>query len=178
MSIMAYQKTKCLEFPEKNEIKLFNIFKSLNEIYGATYMSYTFDMANTVRYSFRTDSKWSYIYHNETVKGRSLIELCPLDIASREKKNSIIMWDLYHHRSQPKTNREIMGRREEIGLRHGITLSTYFGEHHDAIAIATEDKKNDLSINVITDHNAHIMKKCLVECRQEIIELFNEKNGS
>ncbi|MBA2650852.1 MAG: hypothetical protein H0U73_01075 [Tatlockia sp.] len=177
MSTMTYQKTQCFEFPEHSEIKLFNIFKLLNIIYGATYMSYTFDLADTLRFSFRTDSRWAYIYHNETVIGKSLIELCPLDVASREKKNSLILWDLYHHRSQPKIYREIMGRREDIGLRHGITLSTYFGKHHDAIAIATEEQKIDLSTNVLLDKNAYLLKKSLLECRQEITGLFNQKIG-
>ncbi|HSW93318.1 MAG TPA: hypothetical protein VLJ15_03070 [Gammaproteobacteria bacterium] len=174
MDINSYKKTKCLEFSEDCEIKLFEIFMAINKNYGATYMSYTFDRSDVVRFSFRTDSQWADLYHNEQISGKPIIELCPLDVVSRERKNIFIMWDLYSHKIQPKTSREIMGMREDAGLSHGLTLSTYFGAHHDAIAIATEDRKNDLAVNVLSEDCGDYLKKCLVECRKQVIDMFDK----
>jgi len=172
VDLLTYKKTKCLDFTEEYEIRLFNIFMTLNKNYGATYMSYTFDKANTVRYSFRSDSSWASVYHNEKIAGKPIIESCPLDIISREKKSMFIIWDLYCHESQPKTYREIMGMREDVGLSHGLTLSTYFGDHHDAIAIATDEKKNDLATNILLSDNGLSLKNSLLECRKELFEAF------
>lgn len=174
MNILPYEKTTCLNFADKYEIKLFNIFMGLNKNYGVTYMSYTFDKSNTVRFSFRSDSKWSSIYQNNEIFGKPIIELCPLDIASRERKNIFIMWELYSHISQPKEYREIMGMREDIGLYHGVTLSTYFRNHHDAIAIATGDKKNDLVSRILFNENGIELKKSLIRCRNEAISHLNK----
>lgn len=169
MSETSYKKSKCLDFPELLEIKLFQLFMEINKNFGATYMSYTFDKSDLVRYSFRTDFKWANIYHNEKIDGKPLIESCPLDIASRERKNTFLIWDAYTHRSQQKACRDIMGMREDIGLMHGITLSTYFGTHHDAIAIATEERKNDLSTRILLDRCGEFLKKSLLKCREEAI---------
>ncbi len=168
MNPLPYKKTKCLEFPEHLEIKFFQVFMALNKHCGATYMSYTFDKSNAVRFSFRTDLQWAHIYNTEKIFGKPLIEACPLDIASRERKNIFIIWDLYNHKAQPKEYREIMGMREDTGLSHGLTLSTYFGKHHDAIAIATDDKKNDLAIDILSNDNGDYLKNCLLECRKSI----------
>lgn len=174
VDIFSYKKTKCLEFSEDYEIKLFQIFMSLNKNYGATYMSYTFDRSDIIRFSFRTDCRWADIYHNEQISGKPIIESCPLDIISRERKNIFIMWDLYTHKAQPKIYREIMGMREDIGLSHGLTLSTYFGAHHDAIAIATDDKKNDLAVNILSEDCGDYLKKSLLECRKDMVDFFHK----
>jgi hypothetical protein len=174
MDLSPYKKTKCLSFTEKNELIFFKIFMELNKKYGATYMSYTFDKSNTVRFSFRTDSKWANIYNNEKINGKSIIELCPLDIASRKNDNIFIIWDLYNHKSQPKSHREIMGMREDIGLFHGLTLSTYFNSHHDAIAIATEENKTDLATNILLSDNGAALKDSLIACRRSIINQIKE----
>jgi len=177
MDLLAYQKTKCLDFPENYELKLFDIFLKINKNYGATYMSYTFDKSNAVRFSFRSDSNWASVYQNEQIEGKPLIEVCPLDIISRQNKSIFIIWDLYCHESQPKTFREIMGMRSDVGLSHGLTLSTYFGNHHDAIAIATEDKKNDLATRILLIDNGQSLKDSLVECRKELFEVFKKNNS-
>ncbi len=170
MALSSYIKTKCLDFSEDYEITLFKIFMTLNKNYGATYMSYTFDKSNVVRFSFRSDSCWASIYHNEKIAGKPIIELCPLDVASRERKNMFIIWDLYCHESQPKTYREIMGMREDVGLSHGLTVSTYFGGHHDAMAVETEDKKNDLATRILLNDNGFLLKDSLLECRKKFLE--------
>jgi hypothetical protein len=172
MHPLSYKKTRCLNFPECYEIKLFKIFLALNKNYGATYMSYTFDKSDMVRFSFRSDSSWASIYQNETISGRPIIELCPIDVASREKKNQFIIWDLYSHSSQPKKNREIMGLREDAGLSHGLTLSMHFDGHHDGLAVATEEKNNDLAVNIFLDDNAQLLKHSLLECRKEFLNLL------
>lgn len=177
MKNAPYKKTKCLEFPDNSEIKLFEIFMNLNKNYGATYMSYTFDRSDIIRFSFRTDSRWAYLYHNESIIGKPIIESCPLDVVSRERKNTFIMWDLYGNQSQPKIFKEIMGLREDLGLMHGLTLSTYFGNHHDAIAIATEEKDTDLATNILADNKGSSLKRSLLLCRQEIISIFNKNDG-
>src|SRR5262245_31394525 len=118
MQLLPYEKSNCKNFPDNLEVKLFKVFLELNKAFGATYMSYTFDLCNTKRYSFRTDSLWSTIYQTEAINGKPLIQLCPLDIASRQKNNMYILWDIYGHKLQPKTFREIMGMREDIGLMH------------------------------------------------------------
>jgi hypothetical protein len=174
VGILSYKKTKCLDFSEDYEIRLFKIFMELNKKYGATYMSYTFDKSDEVRFSFRSDTQWAAVYHNERIAGKPIIESCPLDIISREKKNMFIIWDLYCHESQPKTYREIMGMREDVGLSHGLTLSTYFGEHHDAIAIATEENKNDLSTRILLNDNGFALKSSLLECRKEAMDSFKK----
>lgn len=176
MIILPYRKTTCLDFPDDCEVKFFQLFMTLNKNYGATYMSYTFDRSNVVRFSFRSDSKWASIYHNEKILGKPMIESCPLDIASREKKNTFIIWDLYSHQSQPKPYKEIMGMREDIGLMHGLTLSTYFNGHHDAIAIASEDKKNDMANSILYHDNGIALKKSILACRTEILHFLNRKS--
>lgn len=181
MSSVPYEKTQCINFSEELEIKLFRVYMELQKYCGATYMSYTFDRFNKYRFSFRTDSGWAEIYQNEKIKGKPLIESCPLDVVSRQNENCFIMWDLYTHQSQPKEYREIMGMRKDVGLNHGLTLSTFFNGHHDAIAIATEDKKNNLAINVMLNEKGSLLKTCLLECRKEIIknevnQASNEKN--
>ena len=175
MDNFSYKKTKCLTFSENCEVKLFQIFMLLNKNCGATYMSYTFDRSDVVRFSFRTDSQWAHIYHNEKILGRSIIEFCPLDVASREKKNIYLMWDLFSHKTQPKVYREIMGMREDIGLCHGLTLSTYFGGHHDAIAIATDDRKNDLATHVLSHDCGSYLRTSLLACRKISLEFFNKE---
>lgn len=172
MLLLPYQKTECLDFSEVLEIRLFKIFMILNKNCGATYMSYTFDKLNKVRYSFRTDSKWAEVYHNEKIRGKPIIESCPLDVVSRQRKNTFILWDLYGHKAQPKTYREIMGMREDVGLAHGLTLSTFFQGHHDALAIATENKRHDLALNVLHKDDGLLLKQNLLECRREILHLF------
>lgn len=178
MGSIKYKKTNCFYFSDNYEIKLFEIFIYLNKIYGATYMSYTFDLADTIRFSFRTDFKWAYIYHNEVILGRPIIESCPLDIVSRQKKNSIIIWDLYNHISQSKINREIMGLREDIGLQHGLTFSTYFAKHHDAIAVATEERNTDLATKILAENNGNLLKESLMACRRIAIQSLIQKNGT
>lgn len=173
MEITPYKKTKCLSFIEEYELNLFKVFMDLNKNYGATYMSYTFDKSNLIRFSFRTDSKWASVYNHEKLNGKSIIELCPLDIVSRKKENIFIIWDLYNHKSQPKSYREIMGMREDVGLFHGLTLSTYFNGHHDAIAIATEEKKIDLATNILLSDNGATLKNSLIACRKNIINQIN-----
>lgn len=170
----SYKKTKCLSFAEECELSLFKIFMNLNKNYGITYMSYTFDKSNLVRFSFRTDPKWASIYNHEKINGKSIIELCPLDIISRKNENIFIIWDLYNHKSQPKSHREIMGMREDVGLFHGLTLSTYFNSHHDAIAVATEEKNLDLATNILLSDNGAALKNSLIACRKNIMTYINQ----
>ena len=155
-----------LKFSEQLEIEFFKVFLNLNKLSGATYMSYTFDKANEIRFSFRSDSIWEAIYDKGEISGKPVMELCPLDKVSREIKNMFIVWDLYCHESQPKMHREIMGMREDLGLRHGLTLSTHFGGHNDAIAVASEDRKNDLAIQILSNENGLLLKQSLLACRQ------------
>lgn len=177
MSNLNYHKTMCIEFPDEVEIKLFEIFKKLNKEYGATYMSYTHDRFDKVRYSFRTDQKWAGIYHRETINDKPIIEQCPLDIVSRQKNNIFILWDFYIHRVQPKIFREIMGMREDVGMTHGLTLSTYFGEHHDALAIATEDHRNDIASKIMVNNTTNIIKESLLECRRLTLKNIKNENN-
>lgn len=167
---MKYSKSSCQEFSEEQELQLFRIFQNLNDSVGATYMSYTFDIENKYRYSFRTDSNWASIYHTELYKGKPLIEVCPLDIVSREESNKVILWDGYKHPCQPKAFKEIMSMREDLGLNHGITLSTYFHGNHDAIALATEESKNKLSNRCLETSNLLRLKQALVDCRNLILK--------
>ena len=149
----------------------------LNRDFGATYMSYTFDKSNVIRFSFRSDSHWSSIYHNEKLYGKPIIELCPLDIVSRHKTNNFLIWDLYKQAAQPKIYREIMGMREDVGLLHGFTLSTHFSVHHDAIAIATSDKKNNIASRIITNGATSELQNYLIACRQAVAPLILNRNG-
>lgn len=175
MRIQPYQKTECRQFSDLLEIQLFKIFMKLNKEYGATYMSYTFDWFNSVRYSFRTDSRWSDVYHHEKVNGKPLIEICPLDIASRAKKNILLHWDLYRNEAQPKIYKEIMGMREDTGLQHGLTLSCYFHHHHDALAVATEDGHDDLATRLLILNKGFPLKESLISCRKIALLFFKNK---
>lgn len=174
---VTYQKTKCLNFSDKLEITLFAVFMQLNKKYGVTYMSYTFDRFDSVRYSFRSDQKWASIYNEKAIGGKSIIEQCPLDIVSRERRNKFIIWDHYIHKSQPLIYQDIMDMRKNIGLRHGLTLSAYFNGHHDAIAVATEDKKNDLAMKLLLKEGTHALQKYLFSCREQSVKFIKINLG-
>ncbi len=169
----GYTIKKCVSFSEAFEIKMFKILMQLHKECGATYMSYTFDTFNSVRFNFRSDANWNSIYQNTHISGKPLMELCPLDKASRANRNGFILWDLYCHESQPKVQREIMGMRKDRGMHHGLTLSTYFENHNDAIAVASEDINNDLGMNMLVKEQGKLLKESLLECRKEALLYFS-----
>lgn len=172
-TISEYNKTSCYDFDDQIEVKLYQIFLDIFTNFGATYMSYTFDFMNEKRYSFRTEPLWAKAYNNELYMGRPLIEQCPLDIYSRQKKNIILIWDDFSSKEQPNVFRDIMGMRKDIGLCHGVTLSTYFGMHHDAIAIASENNRDNLAMRIMLNDNRDMLKKYLVSCRKTIINHYS-----
>ncbi len=167
--VQLYEKSKCHEFDDIIEIELYKLFIELCHNLGVTYMSYTFDYMNKIRYSFRSDPLWAKTYDNEKYNGLPLIEQCPLDIFSRQSKNLILVWDDFVSREQPRVYREIMGMRTDIGLCHGITLSTYFGKHHDAIAVASEEYRDNLAMRILLNNKKNVLTKFLLSCRKKII---------
>lgn len=158
-------------FSDLVEVELYKLFLDMAQDLGVTYMSYTFDYFNNKRYSFRSEPVWAKHYNNEKLNGLPIIEQCPLDIASRRKGNVALIWDDFISKEQPKIYREIMGMRSDIGLLHGVTLNTYFGEHHDALAIATDSKKDDLAMRLLLK-NKHILTNSLLSCRKIIIKHY------
>jgi hypothetical protein len=167
-----YNKTACNDFDDHIEVALNQIFLEASLETGATYMSYTFDYMNKNRYSFRSEPLWASAYHNVLYQERPIIEHCPLDIFSRERKNTILIWDDYVAKEQPRIFREIMGMRSDIGLNHGITLNTYFGHHHDAIALAVDSHKDNLALRILMNDKKELLKKYLLSCRKIIINNY------
>ena len=168
---MSVYDKKPYDFDDLVEVELYKVFVRLAGEVGATYMSYTFDYQNKKRYSFRSEPTWAKYYGNEKINGQLIIEQCPLDIASRKKGNIALIWDDYISKEQPKIYREIMGMREDIGLHHGVTLNTYFDNHHDAIAIATDSPKDNLALRILLK-NKQLLAKYLLSCRKIIIKHY------
>lgn len=144
------------KFNVSSQYDLSRITKSLESI-GITYVSYVCIGPDGKRFHYHTNEEWSGIF-----LGNDLLKDCVLNkFCEKSVRPALLSWENAHVGT--RAEREVMWARHDMQIYNGITITDFFSDYQDIIALGTNHEKHNVFEMYM--RSRQIIRESLLDCR-------------